>query len=193
MALIADIRTSVKYRLDIGVSAPDTSFDTIIDQFINDMVKRLWPRASREVPEQEAAVTVDDRGQASVNLTTLTTPCDGFRLIDADDGNGEWPVTDTLEHGGVVRLRGLTSEVSVVHVYGLAKFTLDNLNSEFELPLIYYTVSEFYNHLVGDKRLYNQYMANGRPAVDNMKDLADEYEAKADVILDEKAVMYGRQ
>jgi hypothetical protein len=192
MSDTATIRAAAKVRLDIGVAAPDTSFDTLIDQLTADMVKRLWPRAGREVPEQTVSPTIDSYGQARITLSALATPCDGVREVEADDGSGEYPVRNFFEHGGIVRIRGLDSSVTSLHIYGLARFTLATLYEELELVLIYYVVSEFYNYLAGDKRIYNQYMANGRPAVDNMKDLSDQYAAMADVILDEKAVVYGR-
>lgn len=188
--VITDARASVKARLSIP--AADTSFDSLISTLIGDNVKRLYPRLQVEVDKQTASVT-PVHGEANINLTTLTTPLVGVRRVEVTGDMGEFPVSDVYQHKTNLRLRELPSGSSTVHIYGLVRPTLDNLDDEFHLALIFYTMADFYRYLVGDRRKYNEYMTNGAPATDEMADLADYWEKLAEKELDDHAPRYGHQ
>lgn len=68
----ATARASVKKRLDIDDS--NTDFDTQIDEFVLSGVNRLYPIAQKETPIENKSVSIDNFGEATVDLSTLTTP-----------------------------------------------------------------------------------------------------------------------
>ncbi len=187
----ATARDKTKRRLDIDLS--DTQFDSMIDDFVLDAVDRLWPNASQEVPKQTKAITVDDYGEAQIDLSTLTTPVDDVRLVEVSSGYQPYPAPRVSTHGTITTLRELSTDVSSAFIYGLKRLTLATCPAELNLAVIYFAMSDFYNDLAGNKRKFNAYMANGRPAMDGMEGLAIDYETKAKTILEEKGNLFGHQ
>ncbi len=179
---------AVKSRLDIDTAITD--FDAQINQFVTDAVDRLYPTAMQDAGVVPLPCTPDSvTRQSTITLTNL----DGFRYIEALGSDGfPYPVDDVYQYGNIVRLRNLSSDTSKVLVYGLKRYTLATIPPELKRAIFYYAMADFYNFLVGNKRKYNVYMSNGRAAVDNMDEIAAGLEAKADAIVDLKAMSYGR-
>lgn len=186
----ADARSRMKARLDI--IAADTSFDSLIDAFVLDAVNRLAPDHQQEVAVQTVNVTPDDYGQVTVTLSTLTTPLSEATEVEAVAGGPPMPVDSYRHHGTKLRVRGLFSDVTQLLIHGLTPYTLTTVPAVLELPVFYFAQAEFYNFLIGNKRKYDQYMQNGRPAVDNMADLVNDFEQRAKDYLEEKQTLHGR-
>ena len=188
--VLATARTTVKSRLDIDSTV--TTFDSLIDGFVNDAVNRLFPKAMQDAGQYNQVVVIDSQtGQGIVSLTASTF--DTYRSIEALGSDGvPFPVRDTMQFGTNVRVRGLSSSVSTPVIYGLKRYTLTTVPLELERAIYYYAMSDFYSFLVGNKRYYNAYMSNGRGEVESMDEIAAGLESKADAIVEEKSTYYGR-
>lgn len=184
-----DALNACKARLDIKQA--DTTFDELLEQFLVDSVKRLAPSVYREVGVQQVAVTPSSRGEVTIDLSTLTTPLDDVREVEASAGDGEWPVDDRKSHGSSLRVRELDSNVTTLYLYGLKAYELTNVPVYMHLIVIYFAVAEFWSFLASNKAKYNVYMQNGRAAVDNAQDQADVWEEKAQALLEPLGVPYG--
>lgn len=188
--LAADARAAVKKRLDIASSV--TTFDSDIDTFVTESVKRLYPFAQREVDPQEVTGISVTGGRARVDLSTISTPVDSVRFVEQSEGDSYWSPAEHAQHGTLLDVQDLSSSVTKLQIYGLGKFTLANLYDYLEQAVIYYACAEFYKFLIGNKRKYNVYMSNGRAAVENMQDVADYYEQQANQYLSDRATLYGQ-
>lgn len=182
-----DARNRLKSRLDIPVA--DTTFDDVLDEYLLDAVNRLYPLSMRQLAVEEVAALPDEKGQQWLDLTTLSPAPDEVRSVLIDD---EYEVDSIHQHGTQLRVRGISVDATTLYVYGLAYHDLVNLPVWLELCVFYFAQSEFYNFLIGNKRKYNVYMQNGGQAVDNMRDLADDFEQRGVLYLEEKAQLYGR-
>jgi len=185
-------RDAIKQRM--SVPSGTTTFDTLIAGFVTSAVSRLFPRAALEVASQEkTGISVDEFGEAEVDLSTLTTPINRAREVEAWDGYTWAKITNTFHHGGQLRLRGLTTDMSKVRLYGLNPFpAMDNVPDWLTQSVVWYGMAEFYDYLAGNKRQYNIYMqVSGARAVDNMADQSAYYDSKADRYLDEQNQAYG--
>jgi hypothetical protein len=187
----SDARTKAKRRLGIDLS--DTQFDAEIDDYVVDAVDRLWPQGAQEVAPQTVALVVDAYGQATVDLAALSTPLDDVRKAEVSEGYQPYPADRISTHGTILTLRQLSTSVNQGFLYGLKKLTLSTCPTELNMAVIYFTMSDFYNNNAGEKSKYNEYMQNGRGAVDGMEGLAIDYEQKAKAILEDKATLYGHQ
>lgn len=191
------ILTRVKNRLGIS----DTTFDTQLNDFIVSSVARLWPLAANEVAAQTTVPATDTFGEANISLANLSTPVQDVRLVEAFDGSIYFPADQIYRHGTNLRVRNLSSAVSQLKIYGLTPYVLHatvsantTLPEHLELPVMWYTISEFYEFLTGSKSYYNIYMQqSGARAVDNMRDEALFYEQRADAYLENKVAPYGAQ
>jgi hypothetical protein len=183
-------RDRMKQRL--GIDATVTVFDSLIDALVLDAVNRLAPKAYREVPSQLKTVTVDFRGQTVIDLSTLSIPVEDVRMLESSDGDLITDHDSFQIHAGILTVRGLTSDVIGIYIYGLVPYTLSDLKTLLELAVFYFAQSEFYSTILGDKRQYNVYMQNGGPATDEMKSLVQFFEDKGVVYLEEKGQLYGR-
>jgi hypothetical protein len=191
---------SVKNRLDLS---SDTTFDTVLADYILAAVKRLYPRAGAQIAPQTVSISPDTYGEAFVDLqsASLTTKLDGVRLVEIA-GSGAWAPNDSrYQHGTQLRLRDLPSWATQAKLYGLNRFVLDasvaantTVPEELEHAVIWYAMSEFYENLTGNKRKYNIYMqTNGARGVDNMRDEAIYYEQRADQYIEEQRTGGGAQ
>lgn len=188
----AEALTAAKNRLSITT----TDFDTQLTDFFDMAVNRLFPKIQKEVAAQTVNATVDSYGEATVDLSALGTALDDVRAVEATEGQRWYPVDDIYRHGTSLRVRGLETTVSQLKLYGLkayvvASSTVD-LPERFELPVIWYMMSEFFDMLAGNKSKFNVYtQAAGGNAVDDMRAEADYYDQKASDYIDEKATLYG--
>lgn len=186
----ADAVAKAKARLDID--SGDTTFDAKLLIFAQDATDRIPPHAYRQVPKQTVtSSTVDSYGEATFDLSALSTPCEDYRKVEASNGQGSWPVKARL-HGTIVTVRELPTDVTTFYVYGLKPFLITELPTMFNMGIVWYIMADFYAFLAGNKKSYNVYMQNGRQAVDNMQDLADYWENKAAEYITEKGQLYGR-
>lgn len=189
--ITATARASVKKRLDIDSSV--TTFDSAIDEFVLSAVSRLYPIAMLELDTETALVTTDGFGEASLDLSTLTSPAVAVRRVESSINGGAYtPADDTYHHGSILIIRDLPASTTLtLKLYGLATHTLVTVPAFLELAVIWYAMSEFYDYLAGNKRKYNMYTQSGARSVDNMKDEAEFYEQKANVYLNDRTTIYG--
>lgn len=183
-------RTSVKNRL--GIPSADTTWDTIIDDFVTQAVNRLSPKAQQEVAAQNATISVDEYGEAIVVLSGLTTPIADVRKVEVSFDGAFSQVDSTYRHGTSLYIRELSSANTTARIYGLNAYLLTTVPSNLELAVFWFAMAEFYDYLAGSKSKYNIYMqSSGARGVDNMRDESAYYEAKAEAAIDEHATLYG--
>lgn len=190
--VIADARDAVKKRL--GIPDSTTTFDDMIESFVEMSVHRLYPRASQEVASQEVtSFTVDNLGECVVDLSALSTPVATARSIESYDGYGWSKISDTHHHGTSLRLRGLTTSDTTLRIYGLTPYTvIDDVPDTLLQAIFWWSMAEFYDYLAGNKKSYNIYMqVSGARAVDNMADQSAYFDSKADRYVDEQAKAHG--
>ena len=185
-------RLAVKNRL--GIPSGTTTFDTILDDFIGQSVNRLSPKAQKEVAAQTKAVSVDSYGEATVDLSALSTAVADVRLVEASSGFSWDPADSIHRHGVTLRVRDLDTAVTSLKLYGLNPYVLTDVPDALQLAVIWFAMAEFYDYLAGDKAKYNIYVqTTGARGVDNMRDESAYFEAKAEAHLDEHSTMYGVQ
>jgi hypothetical protein len=183
-------RSAVKARMGITV----TTWDTLIDGFVVSAVSRLYPRAKYEIaPQNVASVSPDDLGEVTYTLSALTTPILEARKIETYDGFAWSRVTDTYHHADTLVIRGITSDVTAIRIYGLTNFAdITKVYDWLTQAVIWYAMAEFYDYLAGNKRSYNIYaQSSGARAVDNMADQSAYYGAQADRYIEEQNTSYG--
>lgn len=183
--------TSVKYRLDITGS----TWDTQLAEFLQSAVKRLYPYVQREIAPVTVNVTVDN-GETSVNLAAQSI--DEVRLLEAYEGVIWREHDDFIHHGTYLYVQGLSSAATQLKLYGRGRFTLDasvtvsTVPEHLEQAVYWYAMSEFYDYLVGNKSKYSVYaQSTGARSVENMQELAEYYEQKANVYLNDRAQVHG--
>lgn len=189
--IAATARNSIKLRLDIDSGT--TSFDSEIDEFVLSAANRLYPIAQREIGIQTAVVSVDGFGEASVDLSSLTTPALAARRVEASVNGGAYTsASETYHHGSTLLVRELPANSSAtLKIYGVDTFTLATVPVFLEQAVLWYAISEFYDLCASSNRKYNAYMDNGARSVDNMRDEADYYEQKANAYLNDRTTLYG--
>lgn len=185
----AEYRSAVKKRVDIDEAV--TTFDTYIDDFVTQSVRRLYPLASEETAPDTVTITVNTAGEAEVTFTAIDN--DDVRMVEVYDGAFWFPVDLIYRHGNTIRLRGLNTNCVQAKLYGLKAYATTTVPQHLELAVIWYAMSQFYDFVAGNKRKYNVYMQNGGSSVDDMRQQSDYYEAKADDLLKERATIYGAQ
>lgn len=176
----ATARAAVKNRL--GIKSADTTWDTLIDDFVAAAVLRLYPSASLEVDRQEVTpVTVDTYGECEVDISVLSLGLRAARQVEAWDGYTWQTITSTYHHGKYLRLRGVSTDTTKIRLYGLKPFaTIDNVYDWLTQAVVWFAMAEFYDYLAGSQSDYNIYMQNtGARAVDNMRDESSYFDQKA--------------
>lgn len=190
MANAAAVLLSVKNRLDIPSAT--TTYDSVLTDFIGAAVGRLYPRLGVEVDVQSKSVTVDSTGEATVDLTTLSTPVDFARLVEEYDGFSNNEVEDTYHHGKYLRLRGLSTNTTSVKIYGIANYAaVDNVQTWALQAVYWYAMAEFYDYLTGDKKIYNVYIQNiAARGMESMQEMSAYFEQKARDFVEEQRQVY---
>lgn len=190
----AQALAAAKSKLGLSV----TTFDTKIEDFFEASVARLYPRVQKEVAAQIVSGVPDSYGEHTIDLSALATPLTDVRLVEAYN-SFYYPVDSLYRHGTSLRIQDLESNVTAFRIYGLEKFAVVSndvvgLPTEYNLPVVWYMMSEFYDYLLGDKSRYNIYaQSSGARAVDNMESEAIYYADKADEYIEERAQLYGSQ
>lgn len=190
----AEALTAVKNRLNITT----TDFDTQLTDFFDTSIDRLFPKVMQEVTVQSTVPTIDAYGEATVDLSSLSTSLDDVRLVEATEGQSWYPVDSIYRHGTSLRVRDLQSSVTFLKIYGLKKYSVADaavsIPEQYELPVLWFMMSEFYDYLSGNKAKYNIYtQSTGARAVDNMRDESEYYEDKAIRYIEDRANLYGTQ
>jgi hypothetical protein len=190
----AEALTAAKNRLNLT----GTDFDTQLTDFFDTAVDRLYPRVQKEVAVQTVTATVDSYGEATVDLSALGTPLTDVRLVEATQGQSWYPADSIYRHGTSLRIRDLDDAVTQLKLYGLNAYVVaastTDIPERYELPVLWYMMSEFFDMLAGSKSKFNVYtQAAGGNAVDDMRAESDYYEQKATNYLEEKAQLYGAQ
>lgn len=184
-----EYRDAAKKRL--GVESVST-FDTVLADFVTQAVNRLAPKAMQETDKEVISVTVSTNGEAEVDLSALTEPVDDVRLVEAYDGVSYYPVLQKYRHASTLTVRGLSSDVTSLAIYGLDEYEVTQVPPRLELAVIWFTMADFYDYLAGNRSKYNIYaQSSGARAVDNMRDESIYFESKAEVYLDEHTSVYG--
>lgn len=189
---IDEARDAIKQRLSIPTGT--TTFDDMIEGFVVDSVRRLSPRAYLEVASEEVtSFSVDNLGETEIDLTSLSGAPTAARKVESFDNFAWSPVSDTYNHGGFLRLRGLEGSETKLRIYGLKPFpTIDDVYEDLLQAIIWWGMAEFYDYLGGNKKSYNIYMqVSGARAVDNMADQSAYFDSKANQYVDEQARAYG--
>lgn len=190
----AEALTAAKNRL----SLTGTDFDTQLTDFFDTAVDRLYPKVQKEVAAQTTTATVDSYGEATVDLSTLGTALDDVRLVEATQGQSWYPADAIYRHGTILRVRDLDTTVTQLKLYGLKAYAVSastvDIPERYELPVLWFMMSEFFDMLAGNKSKFNVYQQTaGGNAVDDMRAESEYYENKASAYLDEKATLYGSQ
>lgn len=190
---------SLKVRL--GIESSNTDFDTMLAEFLQSATIRLYPTTAVEVPPQTTTISVDSYGEAIIDLATLSTPVLDVRSSMGVEVlyNGTYmPVNSVFRHGTQLRLRDLDSGTTTARLYGLNQFALTGSDATttiptyLQLPVLWYAMSEFFEYLGSNKAKYNIYaQQSGARGVDNMADVSEFYEQRADNYIAEKATQYG--
>lgn len=188
----ADAQDRVKRLLKIETS--NTEFDTEIDEFVLNGVKRLYPYVQKEVDPQNVTSFVNYNGRVELDLASLATPCADVRIVESDDGYSYTEEDDILVHGNKLVIDNVSTDTTSFRLFGLARIsTVDDVDADYELTVIYFALSDFYNFLIGDKRRYNIYMqSSGARSTDNMQDMAQHFEDLANSYINDRATLYGR-
>lgn len=179
---------SIKGRLDIDAGVMD--FDTILAEFLLDGVARLSPTVYNEIDPETVDVSPDSQGNATVLLSKLRI--DDVRSVEIIDSAGIADADNIRVHSNTLFLREIPQDTTQVIIYGLAEYEIEDVPRYLHLPVYWYAMSEYFNFLLANKAKYNVYMQNGRSDVDNMQDLADYYEQKADEFMRDKGTPLGR-
>lgn len=173
-------RNRVKSKLDIA--AANTSFDTLVDEAIEDALPRLAPWFSYEMPEDTSITlsTGDDKFTVPTGNPTIQKV-----YVRTSDNNPWQELEYWVQHGSVVYLNeniGTATDVKL-----LATRTLAYNNTDLGLlpaaawaVLWSFACAEFYVSLVGNKRKFNLYQeGNGVRSVAEMRELVEWHEARA--------------
>jgi hypothetical protein len=181
---------AAKKRLHLS----NNDFDDILEAFFENAVDRLYPKLQKEVASEEVTPTVDSYGEAVVDLAALEL--DDARMVEAMTSGHWFSAPNIFRHATNLRVRDLPTDTTMLRVYGLTKYTVVNdvvdLPGVFELPVIWYMMSDFFDHLAGNKSNFSAYTQQaGGNAMEDMRDQAQYYEIKADNFIDDKAQLYG--
>lgn len=166
-------RDKVKNRFNIP--STETGLDTIIDSCVADAIDML----SGYVRVGATATTTITYGTYEITVTA------GRKVTDIwfDDGSGKKvTVIDWYQEDNVVYLT-TTLDGTITYRYEVSydSSSLANLPTEHNQPFLNLCYAEFSGFLAGDRSAYSEYTQSaGARAVDNMRDLSDFYERKAD-------------
>lgn len=193
MATITTARSSLKVRL--AIPAATTDWDSLLDEFVQSAVKRLFPLVQREVAPVEVSVTVDD-GEAVVDLAASSL--DEVRVVESYQGVSWTEVDDFIHHAGSLYVQGLSDSTTALKLYGRSRYTITasedsaTVPQELDQAIFWYAMSEFYDYLASNNSKYNIYaQVSGSRGVDNMREQAEYYEQKANAYLNDHATIAG--
>lgn len=179
----------VKTRLHIAAS--NTDFDADINDYVESAVNRLYPMVTKLMDTREVTLTSNSQ------TVELQSGAEGVSFIEIIQ-DGEY---DFYEEYSLVgrKIRFDNSQTSG-RKFAITEYTrhtyaaITDIPAEYELVVVYWAMSEFYEFLAGNKRKYSVYMNSaGTNAVDNMQDMVDRLEERANDILGDRFEMGGHQ
>lgn len=184
----ATARTKAKTKLDIS----DTTFDTILDDCLEQAVFRIAPYIKYRLAEDTSVTLAADADK-------FTLPVSGSELqllYSRVNTTDFWSKIDLWrQNRDVIYITDVSSSARTLKVlatrsYGFTDADFAQLATDCPaamLPLYLFAMSEFATYLVGNKRKFNIYQqANGSRTLDEMKDLATFYEDRAIRILEDE-------
>lgn len=182
----------VKNRLDIPLAT--TTFDTVLNDFIDSAKVRLFPRVALEIEAQTVTNFTATYGETELDLVTdFTEDIHAAREIEGTAGYGWYRLTNFHHHGSKLRIREILEGTTELKVYGLAPFSdMSDVPLHYLQPLYWYAMAEFYDYLAGNNSQYTIYtQTTGSRGVDNMQEVSAYFDSKADRFLDENGQKYG--
>lgn len=191
----ATVKTDVKAMLGLTGS----TFDALLDTLIPIAVNRLFPDSGYELPRVSVNVSVDNYGEAIIDLSAQSPVIAFARRVEyLGSGTAAAEVEDKYHQGRFLYLRQLPSWTTSVLIYGIAEFTLHatvdastTIPNYLQLGLYWYIMSAFYDQLAGSKSDYNIYsQTSGARMVDNLRDESTYFEAKAKQYVMEQTNIY---
>lgn len=188
----AQVLEKVKNRLDIPQAT--TTFDAVLEDFIDSARARLFPRVALEIDPQIITGFDESHGEIELDLAAdFTEDIHAAREIEADSGYGWDRLSNFYHHGSKLRIREVPSSATQLRVYGLARFTdVEDIPEHFLQPVYWYAMAEFYDYLAGNNSQYTVYtQTTGARGVDNMQEVSAYFDSKADRFLDENGQKYG--
>ena len=138
-------------------------------------------------------------------MSALATPLTDVRMVESSYGQSWSPADEIYRHGTTLRVRGLSSLVTTLAIYGLVPYAVTatggegsapgtDLPSRYEEAVYWFIMASFYDYLAGNKSKFNVYMqTNAGNAIDDLRAEAQYYEDKAIAAIDENAQLYGSQ
>lgn len=169
----ASARDKVKNRFNIPLSV--TALDTIIDGLVSDATDLL----NNYVRLSSSVTTVVTYSTTSFNVLPGRDVTDLY----LDDGlNKPVVLTEWYQEGTTIRLTSsFEGTITILYNTNYTTSDLTNLPTEYNQPFLNLCYSEFSTFLAGDRSAYSMYTQSaGARAVDNMIDLAQFYEQKAE-------------
>ena len=169
----ASALTKVKNRFNIPTAV--TALDTIIASCVADAIDLLNGYAY--VSGQATVAVVFDDTEFTVAANRKVTA-----LSFADGVNKPSTINEWYQKGTKVKLRtSLDGTITYDYDTPYDDTSLTDLPSEFNQPFLNTCYAEFAGFLAGDRAAYSEYAQSaGARAVDNMRELAQFYEQKAD-------------
>ena len=174
----ADIVTAVKRKYRIT----GATLDSDIAEAVVFAVDSLAPYIKR--------VSVDTSLTANRTTESVTVPVAGadVRKIYTKGSSGYWQqFSDYTKDGDLILFTSWLEDSTQIRLHLRTPFTIATIAQiplSYKQAVIRLACSEFATMLAGDKSRYNIYaQSNGARAVDNMLDLADYYETKAEKVL----------
>lgn len=191
---ITAARTKIKTKLDIS----DTTFDSMLLECIEQALPRLAPYVQYHLAEDTTVtLAVDDD---KFTLPVSTSQLD--KLFVRTSTNEVWrEVNLWRQQRAVVYLNEKASTTTYVKIlahrpYLYTDADLALLASDYPaamLPLYLYAMAEFATMLVGNKRKFNIYQqSNGSRTLDEMRQLVEWYENRAERILENEISAEGQ-
>lgn len=165
----------VKKKFDL-VSTTD------LDTYITDAIETA---SLLLAPYIATPLTVDTTVSLTTSSTKFTLPVAGStvkRLNIKSSSGDEVAFTSWSQHGDVILLNDYLPYSATIYVYADKPLTTsDTVPLRFAPAWVDFGCSEFATTLAGSKSKYNIYaQATGARAVDNMLDLAEFYEQRAE-------------
>ena len=191
---LATVLANVKAKLDIA--SADTTFDTYLEECIEQAFPRLSPFLQYQLPEDETTVLAT--GDDTFDLPEAGSKLE--RMYFQTTANDVWREVDLWrQHRDTIYLTENVNTATTVKIIAHRPFISDDiaeLATDYPaslLPLYLFTMSEFAMFLVGNKRKFNIYQQmNGSRTLDEMKDLTQFYEERAVRILEDEISSEGQ-
>lgn len=191
---ITTARGKIKTKLDI----PDTTFDTMLLDCIEQAVPRLAPFVQYHLPEDVSVSMASGDDSFTVPVATSAVQ----RVYGRVGTTEVWREIDLWRQvRNKLYIQENINTATSIKVFAHRPFTYTDadlalLATDYPaamLPLYLFAMAEFATYIVGNKRKFNIYQqSNGVRTLDEMKDLATFYENRAVRILEDELSAEGQ-